>query len=485
MNAYDIKRMERPQLEHESVLLISCYELGHQPAGISMPMGFLSRAGRTAATMDVSVEGFDAEKAARARFVGISVPMHTALRLGVSLAREVRRVNPSCHICFYGLYASLNADYLLEHVADSVIGGEFEEALLALIDALDRSDTTRGETMRGETIEVAGVSTKASRSRPTLSRLEFPAPDRSRLPRLDRYARLEFKGEERLAGYVEASRGCLHRCTHCPIPPVYDGRFFVIPKETVAAQIRSLVADGARHITFGDPDFLNGPQHSLRIARALHEEFPDITFDFTAKVEHILEHRNLFRELARLGCIFVVSAVESLSDRVLAHLEKGHTGEDVYEAFSIVSASGITLRPTFVSFTPWTTIDDYIDVLEFVESQALIDHVDPVQYAIRLLVPPGSALLGRADTARWLGRLNQESFTYEWAHPDPAMDELHRKVTRLVEEAATNGRDAAETFYRIRELASAARGDVDVRTARHNISPSRLRPPRLTEAWFC
>lgn len=440
-----------------------------------MPMGFLSRAGYIASAMDVSVEGFDPNRAARARFVGISVPMHTALRLGLRVAQEVRRVNPACHICFYGLYASLNADYLLETVADSVIGGEFEEAMLALIRSLDGD----------ETITIEGVSTKAGMSPPTLSRLNFPVPDRSRLPRLERYAQLVFKNEERLTGYVEASRGCLHRCTHCPIPPVYDGRFFVIPKETVAAEIRSLVQDGARHITFGDPDFLNGPSHALRIARALHEEFPDVTFDFTAKVEHILKHRDIFLELARLGCIFVVSAVESLSDHVLAHLEKGHTCTDVYEALKILSAAGIAMRPTFVSFTPWTTIDDYIDVLDFVETEALIDHVDTVQYAIRLLVPPGSELLARADTARWLGRLNQDSFTYEWAHPDPAMDELHRKVTRLVEQAVSRNTDAIETFYRIRELASKARGDLVVQQIPPDISHFRARPPRLTEAWFC
>ncbi len=425
--------------------------------------------------MDVSVEGFDPKRVERARFAGISVPMHTALRLGLRVAQEVRRINPACHICFYGLYASLNTDYLLETVADSVIGGEFEEAMLALIRSLDD----------GEAINIEGVSTKADVSPPTLSRLNFPVPDRSLLPGLDRYARLEFKNEERLTGYVEASRGCLHRCTHCPIPPVYDGRFFVIPKETVREEIRSLVRDGARHITFGDPDFLNGPSHALRIARALHEEFPEITFDFTAKVEHIIKHRDTFPELARLGCIFVVSAVESLSDHVLAHLEKGHTGTDVYEALNILSAAGIAMRPTFVSFTPWTTIDDYIAVLDFVEAEALIDHADTVQYAIRLLVPPGSVLLARADTARWLGQLNQESFTYEWAHPDPAMDHLHQKVTRLVEQAVSRNEDAMVTFYCIRELASAARGDVIARRVAPDISHLRARPPRLTEAWFC
>ena len=288
-----------------------------------------------AEAMDVSVEGFDEEKIRRAEFVGISVPMHTALRLGLRVAESVRRINPRCHICFYGLYASLNRDYLLSAVADTVIGGEFEEQLVALVKAIEA----------GAKIEGEHISTRSKSELPALSHLNFPLPERGALPKLERYAKLELNGEQRLAGYVEASRGCLHHCTHCPIPPVYNGRFFAVPKDVVIEDIRQLVGAGARHITFGDPDFLNGPTHSLRIARDMSEEFPCITFDFTAKVEHIIKHRSLVPEFARLGCVFVVSAVESLSDTVLAHLEKGHTRQDVDRALMILRDAGIALRP--------------------------------------------------------------------------------------------------------------------------------------------
>ncbi|HEX8183184.1 MAG TPA: CUAEP/CCAEP-tail radical SAM protein [Blastocatellia bacterium] len=467
--------MEEPKNDPRPILLISCYELGHQPAGIAMPMAFLRRAGFEVEAMDVSVQGFDRDKVARARFIGISVPMHTALRLGLRIAEQARRINPSCHICFFGLYASLNSEYLLDTVADSVIGGEFEESLLALVKSLDA----------GERDNASGVSASDRSSMPRLVRLEFPVPDRSGLPSLDRYARLEHEGEERLVGYVEASRGCLHHCTHCPIPPVYDGRFFVVKKEVVLDDIRGLASAGARHITFGDPDFLNGPTHSLNICRAMHEEFPALTFDFTAKIEHILKYRTLIAEFAALGCIFIVCAVESLSETVLANLEKGHTRADVAEAFHILRDAGIALRPSFVSFTPWTTIDDFIDVLEFVEAHDLVDHVDPVQYSIRLLVPPGSLLLSRPDAQAWLGPLAQESFTYEWAHEDPRMDELHRQVSALVEQAVRRNEDPALTFYRIRELAYQARGDKEPLRTMPGITATRSRPPRLTEAWFC
>lgn len=453
----------------QSVLLVSCYELGHQPAGLAMPLGFLRDAGFAAETLDMSVEEFDPGKAKRARFAGISVPMHTALRLGVQVAREIRKLNPECHICFYGLYASLNADYLLKGVADSIIGGEYEEELVERVKSFFEPGAKNG--FSGE-------------AKPVLARLNFPVPDRTRLVPLERYAKLEHHGEQRLAGYVEASRGCLHLCTHCPIPPVYEGRFFVIPERVVLEDIRRQVVSGARHITFGDPDFLNGPGHSLSIARAVHNEFPELTFDFTAKIEHILKHRALIPELAGLGCVFVVSAVEALSDTVLERLQKGHTREGVSEAFCVLADAGITLRPSFVSFTPWTTIDDFIDVLEFVDSRNLIDYVDAVQYSIRLLVPPGSLLLSSSDAERWLGPLVQESFTYEWKHPDRRMDELQRRVTALVEQAAKVDEDAVSTFDRIRELAYGLKGEASPERKRET-NPLRPRPPRLTEAWFC
>ena len=85
----------RPWRKHGAILLISCYELGHQPVGVAQPIGYLEEAGYAPAVLDVAVEAFDAQRAARARFIGISVPMHTALRLGVRVAEMIREVNPS------------------------------------------------------------------------------------------------------------------------------------------------------------------------------------------------------------------------------------------------------------------------------------------------------------------------------------------------------------------------------------------------------
>src|SRR5262249_38138808 len=149
---------------------------------------------------------------------------------------------------------------------------------------------------------VAFVHQPARSAAPHLNRLEFPLPSRAQLPSLKSYAHLERGDQQEPVAYVEASRGCLHLCRHCPIPPVYGGRFFAAAADVVMADIRQQVAAGARHVTFGDPDFLNGPTHAWKLASALHAEFPDVTFDFTAKIEHLLRHRAHLGDLARLGC---------------------------------------------------------------------------------------------------------------------------------------------------------------------------------------
>jgi radical SAM superfamily enzyme YgiQ (UPF0313 family) len=456
------------------VLLVACYELGHAPLGIAWPLAFLRRAGLDAATLDLAVEPFSSERAVVADIVAISAPMHTALRLGVQVAQRVRAANPRAHVCFHGLYAWLNADSLLEGPADSVLAGECEDALVDLVRALGSDRDAAG---------VAGVTTRALRAAPVRARLSFPVPDRTTLPPPARYAGYRHDGDTDAAAYVEASRGCLHMCRHCPVVPVYGGRFFVVPPETVLDDIRAQVATGAQHVTFGDPDFLNGPGHALDVARRLHAEWPDLTFDFTAKVEHLLKHRRLLPEFAALGCTFVVSAVESLSDEVLRRLDKGHTAADVEEVLAVMDAAGIVLHPTLVAFTPWTTLDDYIATVELFRAHGLVAYVPPVQLAIRLLVPPHSALLTDPDAASWVGSLDRKAFTHRWAHPDSRMDALFERVASRVEAAEDSGEDPRQTWEAVRELAYEAAGRVVPEEAMPPVS--RPDPPRLTEHWFC
>lgn len=442
---------------------------------LAWPLAMLRAEGLDVAAVDLAVDPFPADLAAGADLVAIAVPMLTALRIGVDAARRVRALNPDAHICFYGLYAWMNADYLLrgeEPLADSVVAGEAEPTLVELARTLCAD---------GDPSTVPGVTTAKRSADPLLSRVDLPLPERSTLPTLDRYARYMTNGEAQLAGYVEATRGCLHTCRHCPVVPIYNGRFFAIPAETVLADIAQQVNAGAQHITFGDPDFLNGPGHARKIARALHERFPSVTFDFTTKVEHILEHPDLIAELAGYGATFVVSAFESTSDWVLSKLHKGHTVADMERALCTLRDAGIAPQPTWMPFTPWTSLDDYLHLLGWIRVQQLIPYVPAVQLSIRMLVPPGSALLDDADVDAWTGPLDAENFTYRWDHPDPRVDELQRRVTRIAERAGDD--DPYAAFAAVEEAAYALAGlpAPEPVAAPYFI----IQPPKLSEHWFC
>jgi len=448
-------------------LLISCYELGHQPLHVASAAAFLRRAGHDVQAVDLAVEPFEDEVLMGAEMVAIAVPMHTAMRMAARVAERTRRLRGGgVTVVLYGLYAPLCQEVLSDGLVDHAVGGEYEEELVRIA----------GGTASGRAI--------------ILDRLTFPVPVRDLLPPLDRYARLLIDDEERLAGYVEATRGCVHKCRHCPVPAVYDGRIRVIQLAAMVDDVAQLHAMGARHITFGDPDFLNAVPHAMAAARAVHTRFPDTTFDVTAKVEHILEHQEVWSELRDLGLVFVVSAVESTSSRVLEILDKGHTAADTIEALRVLRTHGIEMRPSLLPFTPWTTIADHLELMDLVLDNDLVDSVDPVHLTIRLLVPHGSLLLGHPQMAEHLqGGYDEETFTHRWQHPDPAMDELQRELAEAVALGADGGDNPRGTHARLRQVtaAAAARSDIvwDPRLGELDSAVMGHRPPRLSEAWFC
>lgn len=464
-----------------AVVLVSCYELGRQPLGIAVPLAHLHAAGISARPVDLAQETLADGDLGDPSLIAIATPMHTALRLGVAAARRLRAAYPRAGICFFGLYAGLNAEYLFaEELTDTIIVREPEEPLTRLAEALLAGNSITG---------LPDVLTaKAGPPGPLRRPHRWLVPRRQALPALDRYVHLSHGPRLTPAAAVEASRGCLHRCRHCPLTPIYEGRFLAIPVATVLADVEAVVAAGAGHISFADPDFLNGPTHALRVVREVHARFPHLTLDFTAKVEHLVRHADLLPQLAAGGTLFVVSAVESLSNTVLSHLDKGHDRADVGLALAAVRRAGMILRPTLIPFTPWSTATDYQDLLAWLADEDLTEAVDPVQMTIRLLVPPGSSLATLPVMRPFLQGLAAGDFAWRWRHPDERMDHLQRQVSEIVN-AAADGQDPPHLVHtHLAETAAVVlgRGETTA-TLVGQMEPPRHRDgwPRLTEPWFC
>src|SRR5258708_2604131 len=434
------------------VLLVSTYELGRQPFGLASPAAWLAAHGHQVECADLSVESLSAEMASEADLIAFYLPMHTATRLAVKVIEKIQRLNPNAHLCCYGLYAPLNETYLRSLGVQTILGGEFEPGLVSLADRQTQSE--------------AVVS---------LDRLQFLTPLRSTLPPLGQYAQVRMNGSTKRAGYTEASRGCKHMCRHCPVVPVYQGKFRAVQREIVMEDIRQQVAAGAQHITFGDPDFFNGPTHAIRIVETLHREFPALSYDATIKIEHLLEQTQLLPRLKETGCLFVTSAVESVDDAVLQKLDKGHTRADFIDVLNLFRPDHLTTPPTFISFTPWTTRDSYRDLLALLVELNLVEHVAPIQLALRLLITAGSRLLELDDIQAVVGGFDKPALLHRWKHPDPAVDELASKALKI---AGLKG-SRREIFRKLWDLVAERPLPEDF-----DLMP-RVTIPYMDEPWYC
>jgi radical SAM superfamily enzyme YgiQ (UPF0313 family) len=453
-----------------NIVLISTYELGRQPFGLASPAAWLRKAGHQVISLDLALESLNVDAVQSAEMIAIYLPMHTATRLAAQLIPSLLELNPKAQLCCYGLYAPMNDDYLRTLGVTTVLGGEFEAGLLHLAARLAGGNGAKNGEQKEPKI--------------SLDRLQFEVPDRSGLPVMEKYAHLIIPGDGyRIVGSTEASRGCKHLCRHCPIVPVYNGVFRIVGREVVLEDIRRQVAGGAQHISFGDPDFFNGIGHALQIIDAFHREFPDVTYDVTIKIEHLRKYEEHLERLKETGCLFVISAVESVDDAILAALDKGHTRADFLHVVEKFRSLEMALQPTFVPFTPWTTPDGYLDLLGVLAEEGLVESVPPIQLGIRLLIPEGSRMLELENIRAVVGAFDPVSLVYPWSNSDPKLDALSEEVQEIASRADQRKESRTFAFERIWGAAHVAAGKA---APALQIGASLVASaPFLSEPWYC
>jgi radical SAM superfamily enzyme YgiQ (UPF0313 family) len=430
------------------VVLISPYDLGRQPFAVAHLAAHFRDHGVEAVCVDLAQQRLEPAHLTGATFVGVHLGMHTATRLALAVAPRIREHAPDAHLCAYGLYAPMNTAHLMAAGFDSAMGGEYEEAVVAR--AMGRVAAGDGP-----------------------GRVAYKLPLRSGLPELTRYARLQVPGgEDKVVGFVHASRGCKHTCRHCPVVPVYEGKFRISPIDVVMGDIEQQVQAGAEHISFGDPDFLNGPRHALRIAEGIAQRWPGMTWDCVIKVEHLLAQREHLPALRDAGLTVVLTAVESVEDEILTIFDKGHTAADFRRVVGLMREVGIGLSPTFVPFSPWTTMEGYLRLLATLVELDLHGAVSPVQLVIRLLIPQGSWLMKLEDMRGRVGAFDHELLGYPWVHEDPAVDALQKRVCDAVGDGAG--------FETVWQLAHAAM-DLPVPP----LAAAAYEVPSMSEPWYC
>ena len=453
--------------DQQRIVLISPYDLGRQPFALAEPAALFRNADFEVECLDLSQHKLTEEILAPAKVILIYLSMLTATRIAVEAMPRIQQMAPRARIAVFGWYAPVNENFLRQLGVDAVFGGESETDMLAYAESISAADDHPARQQKVV----------------NLKRIDFMVPDRHTLPALEKYSQLVFPdGNRHIMGFTETTRGCKHLCRHCPVVPVYNGRFYAIPVDIVLADIRQQLAQGAQHISFGDPDFLNGPLHAKRVIEAMHEEFPSLTYDAVIKIEHLIKYPDFLPFLRDTGCILVTTAVESVDDTILEYLEKGHSAAEFEQVVSLMKQHDIALAPTFIPFTPWTTVSNYIDLLNKIAELKLIISVNPVQLSLRLLIPSGSRILELPKEETCVTDFNPASLGYTWVHKDPDVDALQVNIRNWTEQAESEGLSRLDIFNGIRRIAlnAAGRNDRDV-TEEQCGEPV----PTHSESWYC
>ena len=371
------------------VLLTSFYDLGKQPKIIAEIVDKYRTDDIQFDIVDFSVNNPDI-KIHEYDALGIYASMHTATVLSIEFLKN--KTLPS-KVFTFGLYGPVLEDF---------------NSSIKYISNIEN----------GELDSFFELKKKTSFS------LKNNIPNRDILPDISNYAHLVNGSENFIAGSVETTYGCKHSCTHCPIPISFNGSFKTYNLEKILVDVENQVISGAKHISFNDPDFFNGPIHALKVLKNLNTKFPDVTYDSTIKVEHIIKYEKYFKELSSLNMIFVISAFETTNNEVLRILDKNHTNKDLVNAIEISQQNNIDIRPTWMPFSPWTRKNDLIDIIKLIENYKLRETVDPIQLTIKLLIPKHSLILQKSEIKEYLNNYDKNSLSYLWDYRDEEVNEL-------------------------------------------------------------
>jgi hypothetical protein len=134
-----------------------------------------------------------------------------------------------------------------------------------------------------------------------------------------------------------------------------------------------------------------------------------------------------------------------------------------------------------VPFTPWATLDGYLDLLRVLADEGLVENVAPIQLGIRLLIPEGSRLLELEEVRRGVGVFDAESLVYPWTNADPRVDLLSDAVQAIAAEADRKKESRVVAFSRIWKAAHAA---VGIAAPELRVREERS-VPFLSEPWYC
>jgi len=318
-----------------------------QRRGCSLPHGLLSiatvlnenghncviRDMRQYASMDVFLMALD-----EIPFDVLGVgPMSVDFGVTLELFRHVRARFPDVVTVVGGVHATLFPEEVPEELADYIIKGEGEYAMLDLANE--------------------EIGTHYQR-RPSLNAI----------PHIDRTL-VDYQRGEMVAPMwagqapyhtIMAGRGCPFKCGFChPVSPKMFGKARQRSVDNVVGEMEALKKRyGAGYFDFIDDTFTIGYDWVGEFCNRYRLGVP---FVVSSRADLIVKWPEMFRGLKGAGCDAVSVGFESGNDRILKLLNKGTTRAMSLEAAEILQANGLKVVANVMYGVPTETVEEARD----------------------------------------------------------------------------------------------------------------------------
>jgi Radical SAM superfamily len=305
--------------------------------------------------------------------LGITIPFPGNLVGALRVARVARRVSPETRIVMGGgfpnCYLRDMDDPRFFDFADFLTLDDGEWPLWCILEHL-RGERPRERLFRTFTREDDSIVYRAPETEIDIAFRDAVTPSYEGLP-LDRYlaTRFDLTPAARLWARrwnkMTLAHGCYWRkCTFCDTSLDYVQRYEPQRVERLVAQIEEIVEETG-HNGFHWVDEAAPPALLKALSQELVNRRTEITWWGNIRFEKSFTPP-LAKLMAKAGCAMVTGGLEVASDRLLAHMNKGVTVEQVARVSRGFADAGVTVHAYLMYGFPSQTVQETVDSLEVV-----------------------------------------------------------------------------------------------------------------------
>ena len=320
----------------------------------------------------------------------------------------VKKIDPDIKTVVGGQHFTALAQESLEDYSeiDFIIRGEGELTLLDLVQTLEHEKTP--QKVRGISFRHNGKVIH-NPERPLIDNLDdLPFPGYHFVEdHIDKYHFKMMAGPN--AGYamVEASRGCLHKCTFCSQWPFWGGKWRSKSPERIADEMAHIYNEYDISFLWLTDDNLGLGKKTSQLCDELIKKdvTDDLTWFFQARSDDIIKNAKILPKLRKAGNYWIMAGLERHDDNTLNKYQKGIKPSNSKLSMDLLKENGIFSQATMIMGDRKDSHSSMQDFREYV------NYVDPDLAIFMVLTPfPGTDLYKTAREKGWLQEDNWANY---------------------------------------------------------------------------